>query len=250
MGFVKIVWFENNLFEIELNIIYSKKLIINHPIKFIEIMELIEVCKNGDANLVTELLNKGHDPNIKCICDNLYCIDRTPLHLACCYGNLGCIKALSNTLPDRLSLTDLNIQDNYGWTPLHCAANQSSIDCVKELIKMGADLNIKDHTGRTVLHYMCREKDFIKVLMEANADINIQDKDGWTPLHIVCYHFKYDVIKEFLLYHPNMTLKDNSGLTPLELAEKFGFNEVVKILKDYEESHHVTKSAKRCNNIK
>jgi hypothetical protein len=48
---------------------------------------------------------------------------------------------------------DLNIQDNEGNTPLHCALDRDDLRVVKKLlVKDGLELNVKNQRGETALH--------------------------------------------------------------------------------------------------
>ena len=82
----------------------------------------------------------------------------------------------------------INTQRNdlVGMTPLHCAAsvNTANIEMVRYLIARGADVNAKDHNGRTPLHdaaqfgsvavldYLCAVE---------GADVNAENNNGKTP---------------------------------------------------------------------
>ena len=46
----------------------------------------------------------------------------------------------------------INLKDNKGRTPLHCAAYKNAIESVRILCESKADINLKDNIGRTPLH--------------------------------------------------------------------------------------------------
>lgn len=100
------------------------------------------------------------------------------------------------------------------------------------LAKAGANVNVAVD-GRTALMTVCEgvssadEKKAlgeIKCLMEHGADINKQDKNGMTAL---MYSLKnvnelggnVAVVTELLKHHPDLTLKDNSGKTVIDMAK-------------------------------
>ena|SRR5271165_7068591 len=77
------------------------------------------------------------------------------------------------------------------WTPLHIAACKGHLDCLNELIMMGANVNLQDKGGGTALHQVFRTVrwtpqrnriDCVKALIEAGADPKIRDKWGQTAL--------------------------------------------------------------------
>lgn len=57
-----------------------------------------------------------------------------------------------------LKKLDVNIQDAYGWSPLHCAAVEGHISCIKTLLKFGASKDTKDNKGRTPLDLAKKHK--------------------------------------------------------------------------------------------
>lgn len=50
---------------------------------------------------------------------------------------------------------DINIQNDRGFTPLHCAliCNTPTQDFIKNLVIKGADVTLQDYMGRTPLHF-------------------------------------------------------------------------------------------------
>ena len=68
------------------------------------------------------------------------------------------------------------------------AANQGHIECLKELIAAGADINKEDKDGDTALYSAANQGhiECLKELIAAGADINKEDKDGVTALSQCC----------------------------------------------------------------
>jgi len=68
---------------------------------------------------------------------------------------------------------DINIQDNNGRTVLMTASIYNIIGCAKLLTDNGADINIKDYTSRTAIMWATSNNhtDIVKLLIDANADI-------------------------------------------------------------------------------
>ncbi len=81
------------------------------------------------------------------------------------------------------SLEDVNVQDKYGWTPLHLAIRRGREDMVRYLVEeKGADINIQDNSGWTPLMEAIMD-DFpsiAKYLVEQGADLDIANKRGAT----------------------------------------------------------------------
>ncbi|XP_044745274.1 putative ankyrin repeat protein RF_0381 [Coccinella septempunctata] len=88
---------------------------------------------------------------------------------------------------------DLEARDRTGQTPLHWALG-NSLDQVKILVENGADINSTDIFGRTPLHTLCSEglsTDFhtCEFLLQKVADTNAADINGATPLHTLMRYF-------------------------------------------------------------
>jgi len=62
------------------------------------------------------------------------------------------------------------------WTDLHSAALDGDAERVRELLKKGADPNVRDEYGNTPLHIAARDGrvDVVRLLLERGADPNIQ----------------------------------------------------------------------------
>ena len=73
-----------------------------------------------------------------------------------------------------------------GFTPLLYAAREGCVECVRELIKGKADINLEDPHGTTplVLALMNMKFDTAKFLIENGADISLWDYYGQTPLYV------------------------------------------------------------------
>ncbi len=77
--------------------------------------------------------------------------------------------------------------------PLHLAASFSSLSPDNEklalqLIKDGADVNLQDEYGRTPLHilcYSCTSPKLVQELINAGTDVNVKTSQGHTPLDLV-----------------------------------------------------------------
>jgi ankyrin repeat protein len=84
---------------------------------------------------------------------------------------------------------EVDAQDADGWTPLYCAAAVGQTEMLKLLRQHGADVNKRDAgtgampMGATPLHQACagRHEDCVKELVKAGADEFAQDKLKRTP---------------------------------------------------------------------
>ena len=89
------------------------------------------------------------------------------------------------------SLDNVNIQDKYGWTPLHLAIRRGREEMVRYLVE------------------------------EKKADINIQDNSGWTPLMEAIMDDFPSIVKYLVEQGADLSIANNRGATALMLAQKF-----------------------------
>jgi ankyrin repeat protein len=77
-------------------------------------------------------------------------------------------------------------KDGGGLTPLVFAARQDCLECVKELLAAGADVNQVTHYGWTALLTATQNRHYIigSYLLEHGANPNIANNGGWTPLYL------------------------------------------------------------------
>jgi ankyrin repeat protein len=76
--------------------------------------------------------------------------------------------------------------DGGGITPLVFAARQDCMECVKELLAAGADVNQQTHYGWTALLTATQNRHY-KIgayLLDHGANPNIKNNGGWSPLYL------------------------------------------------------------------
>lgn len=123
------------------------------------------------------------------------------LHWACMFGHYDCVKTLLRygAIPNR----DHGFRSSY--TPLHLAAFHHREKCVALLLENGADPNIRDSDGNTVLAGTLMKKDlcilrkdeFFRVirLLIRNGGIGWSDSEISRPYTLDISEYLYDVWK-------------------------------------------------------
>ncbi|XP_043922472.1 ankyrin repeat domain-containing protein 12 isoform X2 [Protopterus annectens] len=124
----------------------------------------------------------------------------------------------------------VNKRNERGETPLHMAAIRGDVKQVKELISLGANVNVKDFAGWTPLHEACNMGfcDVAKVLIAAGADVNTQGLDDDTPLHDAASSGHKDIVKLLLRHGANAFQSNIRGERPVDVADS---KEMEKLLK-------------------
>lgn len=137
-------------------------------------LPIIIAAETGNAEMTELLLKHGADPNI------MDGDGRHALTEAVSSKNIPIIKLLLD------HGADLNVRDGSMKlrTPLCIAAGFFAEEIMQMLIDAGADVNKEDSTGITPLHYACRSgyPGNIHILLKAGADPNITDTFGNTVL--------------------------------------------------------------------
>ncbi|XP_016532950.1 ankyrin repeat domain-containing protein 12 isoform X1 [Poecilia formosa] len=115
----------------------------------------------------------------------------------------------------------VNKRNERGETPLHMAAIRGDAKQVKELISLGADVNVKDFAGWTPLHEACNlgYYDVAKVLIAAGAEVNTQGLDDDTPLHDASSSGHKDIVKLLLRHGGNAFQANKRGERPVDVAD-------------------------------
>lgn len=137
--------------------------------------------------------------------------------------------ALCNAMNRNVENPLLNNQN----TTIHEAARNND-KSIHTLIKLGANLNIKDHEGETPL-MIAAEKghiDLVQTLKCHGADINLENKHHETALYIAAKNGHKEIVELLINFGANAGHKDRYGNTPLAAAKIENHIEVVKFLFD------------------
>ncbi|XP_024962224.1 potassium channel AKT1-like isoform X2 [Cynara cardunculus var. scolymus] len=182
-------------------------------------LSLCFAVSRGDDVLLHKLLRRGGlDAN------EMDSAGRTVLNLAAAKGSLECVLLLLD------HGADANRRDSEGNVPLWSAivgrnesvikllvdngakltsgdvgefasyaVEQNSIDLLKDIIKHGGDITLRNSMGTTALHKAISEEktDIVEFLINNGASIDTPDVHGWTPRDLANHQAHEDILELF-----------------------------------------------------
>lgn len=132
---------------------------------------------------------------------------------------------------------DVSIAADDDVVALHLCTENGHLAMTIDLVKAGAEVDVKTSCGLTPLHYASQKgccSEVVAVLIEAGASVDSRDREGWTPLNLAASGGHLDDLKQLLRANANPLLAgiDSEGceLVPLDSAARFGHLEVVREL--------------------
>ena len=220
---------------------------------------LCYAARTNEARIVQKLVQSGADVTVTDSCG------WTPLHWACitsidgkrkvsyllqcdpsavrardASGDMPLHKAALHGRTDVISIliqhgADIHDKGLFGRTPLHCASNKGNVACIKELVKLGANLESTDsERGQTPLMLAAdfnHNASVETLINKFGASINAIDIHGRTALLLAAACGYLDIVKT-LTANPKCdhNKADNNGRTALDHAKRKGHSAVVEWL--------------------
>ena len=130
-----------------------------------------------------------------------------------------------------MTIADINFQNEYGETKLHTSAAKGNLAECRQLLHQGANPNLKDCDGCTVLHYSAMGPSVnvvavtsLLITATGGADLDTQNNEGKTALWIAVNRKHVDLVKELLAAGANVNIPDSAGNTPLIIAFLHGYD--------------------------
>ena len=115
------------------------------------------------------------------------------------------------------SADSINAVDDYGNTALHRAAEHGSVTRIHQLLRDGANLEVRDEEGSTPLIVAVRneEQEAVDRLLESGAALDARDSIGNTSLHYAAGAGNPDLTARLLEAHANPHARNDEGATPM-----------------------------------
>lgn len=191
---------------------------------------LMTACHYNRLEIAKLLVSAGAELNVQ---EKNY--GYTPLILACQYKYHDLAKYLIS------EGADINIQGKDGATALMAAASNSR-EIVELLLSKGADISTRmtDGTGVftqciTGIYWQSVPIELAETLLAKGADVDeaatTGSSEGFTPLMLAVTNNLEDLASFLIKNGANVNATAKDGKTPLSIATKEGYNNIVEILK-------------------
>ncbi|KAM3261149.1 hypothetical protein ACQJBY_052045 [Aegilops geniculata] len=178
---------------------------------------------HGRADAARYLLDHGADPLAGKV--------HSPLHGAAKEGHCEIVELLLSR--------GINVDlDSAQGTPMHAAAISKHHDIIKILLEHHADSNKVYGLGYTPLSWAIRAirplprkpLECVKLLVKAGADLNFIDFDGGSYVMLAVKFDSPGIMKFLLDAGANPNIPDECGRTPIEVAASKGSRDMVEML--------------------
>ena len=109
---------------------------------------------------------------------------------------------------------------------------QDDTEAFKALIDAGADVNMQNRYGETLLHISIRRdrREMVTILLDNGADINRQDAPGWTPLMECVMDDMPELCALLIEKGADKSIANKRGATAGMLVQKFGRTSMMGML--------------------
>ncbi|OTF83170.1 hypothetical protein BLA29_007085, partial [Euroglyphus maynei] len=173
----------------------------------------------NDANICEKLCQLiGEQSIIQDLINQKNRQNETPMHIACNENNAECIKVL---LKNGANINSASNRNDYNHHYVHSEMNQEFINKL--------DVNDKIKNGGTPLHW-CENADIIDLLAENGCDLSAKDFNGNTALHIMIAKSDLNCTLSLLSNGADVNAIGSDGNSPLHLAVKIDNPTIVQAL--------------------
>ncbi|XP_060552348.1 uncharacterized protein LOC132713693 [Ruditapes philippinarum] len=161
-------------------------------------------------------VDMGNIEIVELLLNNRASIDTTdhrgenPIHTAALRGNMKILRLLLNE-DKSLAMNRFKFQRQI-TTLYHYAVNKENKDLLQILIEHDIDLNMQDQFGRTPLYFAVyySKPEFVELMLE-KADVTLAENNGYTPLHAAVFNLNTALVKMLCKYYTDIRMVDRKG---------------------------------------
>lgn len=187
----------------------------------VNVQDFIWAVEGTEPRVIGYFLAAGMDPNV------MGRSGQTALCVAAAKGSTSIVRFLLE------AGAEPNIRPDDGETALIQAAERGHAHIVRMLLGGGANPDIQSMSGETALIEAAESghSETVAVLLQVTKDPNVQDRvKGYTALMAAAAGNHADTVRTLINAGVKRGIPDVSGLTPLQLARKSGYFDVVRQL--------------------
>ena len=184
----------------------------------------IAAIKTNKLSELDSLIERGED------------ISYTLLGYACLYNNKAAIQKL---IARKASINDAYSDEIYIYDALNMAIDKGDYALAKYFISLGAKVNQPyNEEGLCPLALSCMENNYpiANLLLNHGAKADgVGDLGGayiTYPLIIAVEKRNKSIVQLLLKHGAKKNVKDSEGFTPLSLARKLGYTEIIRLLEN------------------
>ena len=184
--------------------------------------EWFRAVQADDAAKVQQLLARGFDPNT---------LEAARFETALILAVRNSAQKVFAKLLDAPGV-NLDARAQNGDTALMIAAFKSNVAVATALIDKGAEIN---RPGWTALHYAAASgcDELVKILLEHAAYIDAESPNKTTPLMMAVRGMHVKTVQLLLEEGADATLKNERGLSALDVAEAQASGQIIKLLRNF-----------------
>lgn len=161
---------------------------------------------------------------------------KSPILFACAGKNPRSVETLL-----RLK-ADINVRDNNEWTPIMTAAKRGTAIMVKLLVDAGADVNEpnKWKWSPLMIAITYNTEVMVKALIDMDANVNAVSDINETPLVTAIRYGTKKMIKDLIEARADPEAKVGDDKTPMMVAAQLGNKKIIAALLEAEKSFKAT----------
>lgn len=203
---------------VQIGLIYRKMQSIKHSDELMMVSELMHYVDSKKYSMTDE---RGMDALM------IACANNVDVKS----GELGYFDVVKRAVANGFEVNRKSLAE--GRTPLMYAVRaRAGTDSAKFLLKAGADVNIQDNEGRTVIFDAVKRSSDVcfNEVLEKVSDINHQDQYGVNGLMIAAFEMNFDRINDLLDRGANAKLKNNAGENAYDVAKKHASRHIRRVV--------------------
>ncbi len=158
----------------------------------------------------------------------------SPWHSKNINNNLSLTDNSNNNISSKNNSANILNSESIEST-LVLAVWNNKIEGIKELLRLGVDVNTRNHFGQTPLMIaaILGNLDAVTLLLENDAALDYVDNNGLTALMLASRNGQLSVAEHLLGKGADVNVQDKRGLTALMHAASFGHETTVEVILKY-----------------